>query len=82
MWGSFDGYNFDEMKTKKTRDRLIFMHMRMVLKTALSLSKQFDYDISDAIFTGMSALVSAVDKYDPKQDENNYFSSYVDQFVW
>lgn len=82
LYAKMEYFNFDETKIKETRERLIFMHMRMVLKTALLLSKQFDYDISDAIFTGMSVLVSAVDKYDPKQDEDNYFGSYVNQLVW
>lgn len=82
LYAKTEYFNFDETKIKETRERLIFMHMRMVLKTALSLSKQFDYDISDAVFTGMSALVSAVDKYEPKQYEDNSFGSYVNQFVW
>lgn len=82
LYAKMEYYNFEGDQAEAARERLIFMHMRIVLKIALSLFKQFDYDLSDAISVGMIGLVSAVDKYDPKQDENNYFGSYATQFIW
>lgn len=82
LYAKMEHFNYEGAQAKEARERLIFMHMRVVLKLALSLFKQFDYDLSDAISVGMVGLVSAVDKYDSKQDENNYFGSYVTQFVW
>lgn len=82
LYAKMEYYNFEGDQANEARERLIFMHMRVVLKLALTLFKQFDYDLSDAISAGFTGLVSAVDKYDPKQNENNYFGSYVTQFVW
>lgn len=53
------------------RERLVLLHMRVVLKIALSMSKQYDLDIAEAISSGFTGLIVAVDKYDP-----NGFSAF------
>lgn len=82
LFAKMEYYNFKGDQAREARERVIIMHLRVVLKIALSLFKQFDYDLSDAISVGLVGLVSAVDKYDPKQNENNYFGSYVAQLIW
>lgn len=47
------------------RERLITMYMRNALKFALSISKQYDYDLEEAISSGFHGLIIAVDRYNP-----------------
>lgn len=82
LYAKMEYYDFKGAYADEARERLISIHMRVVLKIALSLSKQFGYELSDAISTGFVGLVDAVKKYDPKQNESKYFGSYVNQFVW
>lgn len=53
------------------RERLIFLHMRVVIKIALSMSKQHELDLVDAVSCGFAGLITAVDRYD-----NNGFSAF------
>lgn len=46
------------------RERLILLHLRTVLRIALSMSKQFEIDIEDAVESGCVGLINAVDQYD------------------
>ena len=46
------------------RQRLITIYMRIVLKIALSMSKQYEFDLEDAISAGFMGLIVAVDRYD------------------
>lgn len=80
LYAKMKHFNFEGIQAKEARERMIIIHMRVVLKIALSLVKQFDYDLSDAISVGMIALISAVDKYDPEQ--NGYFGTYAAQSIW
>jgi len=47
------------------RDRMIMLYMRSVLKIALSMTKQYDLDVEDAVSSGFIGLINAVDRYDP-----------------
>lgn len=47
------------------RERLISLFMRNALKIALSMTKQYDLDIEDAVTAGLIGLINAVDRYDP-----------------
>ena len=47
------------------RDRMIMLYMRSVLKIALSMTKQYDLDIEDAVSSGFIGLINAVDRFDP-----------------
>lgn len=53
------------------RERLILSHMRLPLKIALSISKQYSYDIEDAVSASLIGLMEAVDRFDP-----NGFSAF------
>ena len=46
------------------RQRLITIYMRIVLKIALSMTKQYELDLGDAISAGFMGLIVAVDRYD------------------
>ena len=46
------------------REQLIKLHMRLVLKIALSMTKQFDLNIEDAIFSGFIGLIEGIDSFD------------------
>ncbi len=61
------------------RDRLITIHVRNALKIALALSKQYDYDIEDAISAGLNGLCVAVDKFDP--NGFSAFQSYASMWI-
>lgn len=45
------------------RDQLIRMHMRLVLKIALSMTNQYDLDIEDAVFSGFIGLIEGIDSF-------------------
>ena len=53
------------------RERLVLSHMRFPLKIALNISKQYSYDIEDAVSASLIGLMEAVDRFDP-----NGFSSF------
>ena len=53
------------------RERLALSHMRLPLKIALNISKQYSYDIEDAVSASFIGLMEAVDRFDP-----NGFSSF------
>ena len=61
------------------RERLVLLHMRVVLKIALSMSKQYDLDIAEAISSGFTGLIVAVDKYDP--NGFSAFQSYASMWI-
>lgn len=82
LFAKMEYYNRSGAEAEAARERLISLHLRVVLKTALPLSKLYGYDISDAISEGFSALIDAVDKYSPTRSDNQYFGSYVGQFIW
>lgn len=54
------------------RTRLIEMHLRLALKTALNCTQKYDLDLEDAIADSIDGLIIAVDKYDP-----NGFSAFT-----
>lgn len=61
------------------RERLILLHLRVVLKIALSMSKQYELDLADVVSSGFVGLIVAVDKYDP--NGFNAFQSYASLWI-
>lgn len=64
---------------KFARDRLIKLYMRNVLKIALSMTKQYDLDLEEAVSGGFIGLINGVDKYDPSGF--SAFHSYVSLWI-
>lgn len=56
---------------KYARERLVLSHLKVALKIALSITKQYSYDIEDAISAGFIGLMEAVNHFDP-----NGFSAF------
>lgn len=54
------------------RERLILLHLRVAIKIALSIAKQYSYDIEDAVSASFIGLVEAVEHFDP-----NGFSAFL-----
>lgn len=46
------------------RERLILLHLRVAIKIALSIAKQYSYDIEDAVSASFIGLVEAVEHFD------------------
>lgn len=65
------------------RDRMIMLYMRSVLKIALSMTKQYDLDIEDAVSSGFIGLMNAVDRYDPSgfSTFHSYASLWIQQRI-
>lgn len=61
------------------RERLILIHLRVVLKIALSMAKTHQYDIIDAVSAGFVGLVIAADRFDP--DGFSAFQSYASLWI-
>ena len=64
---------------KYARERLILLHLRVVLKIALSMSKHYELDIAEAVSSGFTGLIVAVDKYDP--NGFSAFQSYASMWI-
>lgn len=69
---------------KGARDRLIILHMRVVLKIALNISKKEQFELSDAIAAGMMGLVNAVDKFDHNSftSLHSYAALWIQQYIY
>ena len=65
------------------RNRMIKLYMRSVLKIALSMTKQYDLDIEDAVSSGFIGLMNAVDRYDPSGFSafHSYASLWIQQGI-
>ena len=61
------------------RERLILIHLRVVLKIALSMAKSHQYDIAETVSAGFVGLIIAVDKFDP--DGFSAFQSYASLWI-
>ena len=61
------------------RNRLVSLYMRNALKIALSMTKQYDLDIEDAVSAGLIGLIYAVDKYD--SNGFSVFPSYASLWI-
>lgn len=61
------------------RERLILIHLRIVLKIALSMAKAHHYNIVDAVSAGFIGLIIAVDRFDP--DGFSAFQSYASLWI-
>ncbi|MGE5661628.1 MAG: sigma-70 family RNA polymerase sigma factor [Ignavibacteriales bacterium] len=61
------------------RERLILIHLRLVLKIALSMSKQHQLNIEDAVSAGFIGLITAADRYDP--NGFSAFQSYASLWI-
>lgn len=64
---------------KYARERLILLYLRNALKIALSMTKQYDLDIEDAVSAGITGLINAVDRYDP--NSFSVFPSYASMWI-
>lgn len=65
------------------RERIIRIYMRSVLKIALSMTKQYDLDLEEAISTGFIGLIFAVERYDPYGFSafHSYASLWIQQVI-
>lgn len=65
------------------RERLILTHLRIVLKIALLMSKQYELDLSDAVSEGYCGLVHATDSFDVNGYSafQSYVSLWIQQFI-
>lgn len=61
------------------REQLILIHLRIVLKIALSMAKAHQYAITDAVSAGFVGLVIAVDRFDP--NGFSAFQSYASLWI-
>lgn len=61
------------------RERMIIIYMRNVIKIALSMTKQYELDLEEAISSGFIGLISAVDRFDP--DGFSAFHSYAAMWI-
>ncbi|MCM1232557.1 MAG: sigma-70 family RNA polymerase sigma factor [Ruminococcus flavefaciens] len=61
------------------RERLILIHLRNVLKIALSMAKAHQYDLVDAVSAGFIGLIFAVDRFDP--NGFSAFQSYASLWI-
>lgn len=64
-------------------NRLVTLYMRNVLKIALSMTKQYELELEDAISSGFIGLMSAIDKYDPAgfSPFHSYASRWIQQGI-
>ena len=62
------------------KERIILMHLRLVLKIALSTAKQYRLELSDAVSSGFIGLQTAVEKFDP--DGFSTFQSYASAWIY
>lgn len=61
------------------RERLIVSHLRISLKIALSVSKQYSYNIEDAVSASFIGLMEAVEHFDP--NGFSAFQSYASMWI-
>lgn len=61
------------------RERLIISHLRIALKIALSVSKQYSYNIEDAVSASFIGLMEAVEHFDP--NGFSAFQSYASMWI-
>ena len=61
------------------RERLILIHLRVVLKIALSMVKVHQYNVVDAVSAGFVGLIIAVDRFNP--DGFSAFQSYASLWI-
>lgn len=61
------------------RERLIISHLRIALKIALSVSKQYSYNIEDAVSASFIGLMEAVERFDP--NGFSAFQSYASMWI-
>ena len=57
------------------KNRIVEMHLRIALRSALQRSEQYDADLIDCVGDACVGLLVAVDKYDP--DTSGPFGSYA-----
>ncbi len=65
------------------RERLISLYMRNVLKIALAMSKQYSFELEDAISAGFVGLIYAVDAYSVEEFTtfHSYASMKISRFI-
>ncbi len=61
------------------RNRIILMYLRNVLKIALSMTKTYELQIEDAVFSGINGLINGINRYNP--DGFSVFHSYISMYI-
>jgi len=61
------------------REKLILIHLRLVLKIALAMSKENNFNLTEAVSCGFCGLITAVDRFDP--DGFSAFQSYASLWI-
>ena len=61
------------------RERLVMSHLRIALKIALAIAKQYSYDIEDAVSASLIGLMEAVERFDP--NGFSAFQSYASMWI-
>lgn len=62
------------------QERILLIHLRLSLKIALSTSKQYKFDLADAVSAAFIGLVVGVKKYDPNGFST--FQSYASTWIY
>jgi len=65
---------------KESRERIVFLFARNVLKTALRCSKVYSIEIEDAISAGFDGLLTAIDKFE--DNKSGSFHSYAELSIF
>lgn len=68
-----------QYENEYARERLILSHLRIALKIALSISKQYSYHIEDAVSSSFIGLMEAVERFDP--NGFSAFQSYASMWI-
>lgn len=65
------------------RERLVLLHLRVVLKIALTLSKLYDFNLIDAVSEGISGLIHSINKFDVNGFSafQQYSSLWIKQYI-
>ena len=62
------------------QERILLIHLRLALKIALSTSKQYRFDVSDAISAAFMGLIVGARKFDPNGFST--FQGYVSTWIY
>ena len=82
--GEFDTLKYQVVDGNRyARQRVIEMHLRIAVRMAVSYSDKYKFSFEDAFSLACTALVTAVDKYDPDTDGSigSFVSYYIMQVI-
>lgn len=65
------------------RERIITIHLRLVIKIALSMAQEYELNLSDCISVGFVGLIIATDRFDPSGFSafQSYASLWIQQHI-